>query len=535
VFKKLDKLIIKTFIGPFIATFFIALFVVVIQFFWKYIDEMVGKGIDAGALLKLIGVVCLQTGVLFALPIAVLLSSLMTFGNLGESFELVAIKSSGISLLRFMRPLFVVVLFLCGLAFLFNNYVIPKANLKFYTMLQDIRYSRPAFDLKPGQFYRDIDNYAILVDQKNDKTNGLKNVFIYENSNNQYQDNVILADSGVMSVSADRQFLEFRLFNGGRFQERGTSLDLNTEYIRLYFKEYKKLFDISALLFKQSADSNKKDWYKMLNLTQLNRNIDSLRRTPDYFVKKVKPLLSSHLHYLSYADTGWRDIPDTGRFAGKPFGKIIPDSLRHIIYPSVAEKFNSLKNQMEIESFDYKNRMDSLRYHTVEWHRKFTFSVICLVMFLIGAPLGSIIRRGGLGTPLLFAVLFFVVYFILFTIGEKSANTGVMSPWAGMWLPVMVLVPIGIFLTRKAMQDSQLFNSEFYYKLFRPIKKMIDRRRKTVVKDRPHEMTEAIAPAPTFDLQKNAAAEDAPPAGQSAVQPFNLQKPGTEEDTPPAV
>jgi lipopolysaccharide export system permease protein len=500
VFKKLDKLIIKTFIGPFIATFFIALFVVVVQFFWKYIDEMVGKGIDTGSLLKLVGLVCLQTGVLFALPIAVLLSSLMTFGNLGESFELLAIKSSGISLLRFMRPLFIVVLFICGGAFLFNNYIIPRANLKFYTMLQDIRYSKPAFDLKPGEFYRDIDGFAILVGSKNDQTNGLKDVFIYENSNNQYQDNVILADSGVMKISPDRHFLEFRLFNGSRFQERGNAIDVNTEYIRLYFKQYNKLFDISALIFKESPDSLKKDWYKMLNLAQLNHNIDSLQKTPEFFVKKVRPLMGGQLRYLQYADTGWKEVPDTGFAQGKTLKQLIPDSLRHLLFPSVAEKFNSLKNQLDIEMYDYKNRLEALRYHQVEWHRKFTFSIICLVMFLIGAPLGAIVRRGGLGTPLLFAVLFFVIYFILFTIGEKSAGTGVMSPLMGMWLPVFVLVPVGLFLTRKALQDSQLFNSEFYYKALAPFRKLVKRNPKSIA------ITAADIPAMPLPAKTEAAA-----------------------------
>lgn len=474
MFKRLDKLILKTFAGPFVVTFFIALFVVVVQFFWKYIDEMVGKGIDTGSLLKLVGVVCLQTGVLFALPIAVLLSSLMTFGNLGESFELVAIKSSGISLLRFMRPLFILVAFICATAFMFNNYILPYANLKFYTMLQDIRFSKPAFDLKPGEFYRGIGSYAIHIGSKDDDKGTVKDVVIYENSNNQYQDNLIVADSGVMKVSPDKHFLEFRLFNGSRYQERGVTVDEKTEYVRLGFKSYNKLFDISEMIFKQTPDSLKKDFYKMLNLSQLNRNIDSLEKTPEFFVKRITPGLSAQLRILQYADTGWKDVTDTARITAQT--KLVPDSMKQVVFSSAAEKLNGIKGQLEIEMYDFKNRTESLRYHNIEWHRKFTFSVICMVMFLIGAPLGSIIRRGGLGAPLLFAIIFFVIYFILFTIGEKSANTGVFSPLTGMWLPIFVLLPVGFFLTRKAMQDSQLFNRDYYLKIFRPLLRLFGKK-----------------------------------------------------------
>lgn len=476
MFCKLDKLILRTFIGPFIATFFIALFVVVIQFFWKYIDEMVGKGIDAGSLIKLVGIVCLQTGILFALPIAVLLSSLITFGNLGESFELVAIKSSGISLLRFMRPVFFVVILICLTSFLFNNYILPKANLKFYTMLQDIRFSKPAFDLKAGEFYKGINGYAIKVGSKDDEKNTLKNILIYESGNNAYQDNLIVADSGVMKVSANKQFLEFKLYNGWRYQEKGVSMDEKTDFIRIGFAEYNKLFDISDMLMRQTPDSVNKSFYKMLTLRQLNKNIDSLQKTPEYFSKKLKPLLAGTVKFLPYMDTGWKNVTIPPGIKAKSMKELLPDSVRQNIGNLVAEKFNTLRNQLDIEMFDYKVRTDSLRYHRIEWHRKFTFSIICLVMFLVGAPLGSIIRRGGLGTPLLLAVTFFVIYFILLTLGEKSANTGVMNPITGMWLPVAVLFPVGLFLTRKAMQDAQLFNKDFYYRKFRVFRNLFSRK-----------------------------------------------------------
>jgi lipopolysaccharide export system permease protein len=452
LFAKLDKLILRTFIGPFIATFFIALFVVVIQFFWKYIDEMVGKGIDFGTLLKMIGIVSLQSGVVFALPIAVLLASLMTFGNLAESFELVAIKSSGISLLRFMRPLFIFVLFICGLAFLFNNYIIPKANLKFFTLLSDIRLSKPGFDIKPGTFYTELNGYAIYVNSKDDKTGELKDIVIYENSNNSYQDNFLVAEKGKIKVSGDKKGLEFTLYNGERTQERGKSLDANTDFIRVQFKEYKKNFDISDLLLKQTADSTNKTFYKALDLTQLNDNIDSLQKTPKLFAEKTKPSLAVGLVFLTYLkDSAWKDEKVVLPKNIKSFIQLLPDSVQGQLGNTVAEKFSAAKNQLDIDLYDYKNKMDSLRFHNIEWHRKFTFSIICIVMFLIGAPLGAIVRRGGLGTPLLLAIVFFVIYFILFTIGEKSANTNSVSPLTGMWLPVYVMLPFGLYLVYVAL------------------------------------------------------------------------------------
>ncbi len=479
---KLDKLILRTFIGPFIATFFIALFVVVVQFFWKYIDEMVGKGIDAWTLFRLVGIVSLQTGVLFALPIAILLSSLMTFGNLAESFELVAIKSSGISLMRFMRPIFIFVLGICGLAFLFNNYIIPKANLKFFTILTDIRTAKPGFDLKEGSFYTGINNFAIQVAKKNDKTGELKNVVIYENSNSSFQDNFIVAETGLMRITPDKKGLEFVLYNGERTQEKGKTMDAKTEFIRLQFKEYKKTFDISELLMKNTADSLNKGFYKMLNLSQLTENMDSLKKQPSKFIKKIKPTLASNLMFVNYlSDTGW--IPNTEVNIGKAkkFKDLLPDSVKNIIGSNVAEKFSGAKNSLEMDLAEYKALQDSLRFHKMEWHRKFSYSVIAIVMFLIGAPLGSIIRRGGLGTPLLVAIIFFVAYFILLSVGEKSANTATMTAFTGMWLPIFGLLPIGIYLLLKARKDSTILEKDRFILFFKKFVGLFKSKKKPIV------------------------------------------------------
>ena len=262
--KKLDILIVKAFVGPFVATFFITLLVLVMQFFWLWIDDFVGKGLSTTIILEF---TWYQTAALvpLALPLAVLLSSLMTFGNLGESFELVAIKSAGISLLRFMRPLFIVSLFLCFLAFLFANYVMPVAVLKSKTLLGDIYITKPAFELKEGVFYNKIEGFAIKVAKKeNDSI--IHDVIIYEKGSS-LQDNFIVAKSGVMRITDNRRYLEMKLKDGWRYQERGERYSAsNVEFIRLGFKEYTKQFDLSSLQFRKTSDSIYQSNYQMRNM-----------------------------------------------------------------------------------------------------------------------------------------------------------------------------------------------------------------------------------------------------------------------------
>ena len=245
--KKLDRLILKAFIGPFIATFFITLFVLVMQFFWKYIDDLVGKGLALTDIMKLTAYVS-TTVIPYSLPISILISSIMTFGNLGESFELIAIKSSGISLMRFMRPVLVVSFLTSIVAFLIANYVMPVANLKFATMLYDIRVAKPAFDIKEGIFYDKIPGYSIKVGTKEKDGNGIGNIIIYQNQFS-LQDNIIIAEKGKMQISEDKKFLEFDLENGWRYQEKGPYNTAATDYYRLGFKKYKKVLDLSTFLY----------------------------------------------------------------------------------------------------------------------------------------------------------------------------------------------------------------------------------------------------------------------------------------------
>lgn len=474
MFKKLDKLVLKAFVGPFAATFFITLFVFMMQILWKYIDDLVGKGLDIMTLIEFL-IYASATLVTLAMPISILLSSIMTFGKLGENFELVAIKSAGISLLRFMRPLFIITIFLSGIAFLFANYIAPVANLKFAVIYHDIYEKSPAFDLKDGVFYDGFSGFSIKVDKKDKDKTTLHKVLIYEQSNN-LQDNTIISESAKMKVSDDKKFLEFRLENGNRYEEKGNYHSIKNEFINLRFKEYNKLFDLSQLNLRKTSDSVFMNNIRMKNMRQLNADLDSLEKMPDSLYKKNRSQLSYYLQYEKYKDSAAipltpkskAPVPTAKKAAS--FDMLIPDSLKYAINEQALNDASGMRNFLDVATTEYTSQNSNITQYLIEWHKKLSLSVACIVLFFIGAPLGSIIRKGGLGMPLVMALIFFMIFYLLNIFGEKFTKDHLLIPTAGMWLPVIVLSPIGFFLTYKAMHDSQLFNKEYYYRLFRGIR-----------------------------------------------------------------
>ena len=471
--KKLDKLILKSFIGPFIITFFIAFFVLMMQGLWKYLDDLVGKGLDFVTIGKFLWYVSASMLTL-AMPIAILISTIMTFGNLGESFELVAIKSSGISLLRFMRPLMFLAVLFCGITFMFANYVIPYANLKFVALYNDIFYKKPAFDLKEGVFFTHIPNYAIKAGKKDPDGRTIRDILIYEQTN-PLQNNTIVAEAGVMTVSQDKKFLEFNLKNGYRYQENGTVYDSTNEYIRLGFTSFKKLFDLSALQKQTTNDSVYRNNFKMLSAGQINRSLDSLNKMNDTLVSRMYKTIAASLPYASIQDSSKKMVAVIKTKYNR-FDSIIPDSARPRVYEAALNIATTLKYNIENSSSELENRKKEIQYHYIEWHRKFSLSMACFVLFFIGAPLGSIIRKGGLGMPLVVAIIFFLLFHLLNMFGEKFVKESMLPPFVGMWLAVIVLTPVGIFLTYKAMHDSQLFNKELYTRAFKKIKNIFTKK-----------------------------------------------------------
>jgi len=264
--------------------------------------------------------------------------------------------------------------------------------------------------------------------------------------------------------------MEFILKDGWNYEEKGPRDNIATDFTRLGFKEYKKLFDLSSFQLSKTSDSN--GWYdpKILTIRQLNTAIDSLKNTDAYYLQRDKMMINPYIPFAKYMDTGWKKIKTDSLKKVKSFAALIPDSIKNDVYQRSVNVINSTKSNILLESEDYLRKRESLQQHEIEWHRKFTLSVACLVLFIIGAPLGAIIRKGGLGMPLIFAIAFFVLFYLLNTFGEKFAKQNVVSAFSGMWLSTAVLIPIGFFLTYKAMRDSQLFNKEFYYRFFKKVR-----------------------------------------------------------------
>lgn len=469
--KKLDILILKAFFWPFIATFFITLFVFMMQILWKYIDDLVGKGLDFWTLIQFL-VYASATLVTLAMPISILLSSIMTFGKLGENFELVAIKSSGISLLRFMRPLFFMSVLFSGVAFLFANNIAPVANLKFAVIYHDIYQKSPAFDLRPGVFYKGFQGFAIKVgDKKQDSL--LKDIIIYEQTNTA-QDNTVISESGKMVTGSDKKFLEFQMKNGHRYEETFNYDSRQTEFVNLGFREYTKLFDLSQLNLQSTSDSLFMNNIRMKSMRQLSEDLDSLKKVPDSVAKVTRRNMQVYLHYTQYEDS---TVKNKGPFTAvnipknaKTFDQIIPDSIQTLVNNRALTAIGDARNISQLAAAGYTTQHADVVQHKTEWHKKLSLSIACIVLFFIGAPLGSIIRKGGLGLPLVMALIFFMIFYLLNIFGEKFAKDEVLSPLMGLWLPVIVLTPVGIFLTYKAMHDSQLFNREFYFRSGRKIR-----------------------------------------------------------------
>ena len=528
--KKLDILIIKAFIGPFVATFFVTLFVLVLQFMWLYIDDMVGKGLDTLTILQLL-LYLSATMVPLALPLAVLLSSIMTLGNLGETYELVAIKSAGISLLRFMRPLLVVTVLITLVAFYFNNSILPFANLRMNTIKYDIIVTKPALNIKEGVFYDKIEGYVIKIGKKEKDDSTIRSVVIYEQNQSGLQDDIIVADSGKMIVTPDQRTLNFVLQSGTLYREKGDRSNVGNNFVRMSFKEYKKVLDLTSFKMNRTDDSAFRNNYQMRTLPELGHIIDSLQKANEVRRQRTTNDLRATLKFTPYLDTtGWeaaekplvlppaehnthtlpRNAYDTflrsesvardsitkawtaarsskdsaTRARAKAvkttpdltFADLLPDSARIPVLDRAIAIVNSAKVNLDQPALLYSNEENNLRQHEIAWHEKITLAVACLVMFLIGAPLGSIIRKGGVGLPLVFAVVFFVIFFLLNNFGKKFVKEDVLTPIGGMWMATYVLTPIGLFFIYKALNDSQLFNKEAYFRIGKNIRRFFKKK-----------------------------------------------------------
>ena len=470
--KRLDIFLLKAFLPIFVMTFGICLFIVLMNFLWKYVDEMVGKGLEMSVLIEVFVYAALNF-VPMSLPIAILLASLMTFGNLGEQFELLAIKASGISLLRTMKPLAV---FLCAVAigsFYFQDHVIPYSQVKFWTLLYSMREKSPELDIPKGTFFNGIPNFNLYVKDK-DKTGLLKDVKIYDYSGGFANLQVTVADSGRLKMASDKLHLILTLYNGELFSNLDQSDSRTSPTQPVPYR--KESFRTKELLIKYDANFNRQsesvwnDRHISKNLVQLRQSIDSMTVAID----AIKDQNSKQIYAASYKRV-FSDQNNT-KIAPKPANA---DSIviRHNVDEIFRKKsktdqlslLSQIKTSIESVQIDYGFKSNILAseerkmlQHHSEMHQKFSLSFACLIFFFIGAPLGAIIRKGGLGLPTVISVALFIFYHIMSNIGLKMTVSGMWHPWQGMWLSSAVLFPLGIFLTYKATNDSAILNLDTY-------------------------------------------------------------------------
>lgn len=493
--KRIYTFMLQTFIPLFLMTFFICLFIVLMQFLWRYVGDLVGKGLGVDVLAELFFYAAL-TFVPMALPLGILLASLMTFGNLGESLELLAMKASGVSLLRIMRPLTIFMVFLAIGTFFFQDRVLPYANTKMYSILLGIKHKSPELEIPEGVFYKEINNYNIYVDHKDFETGTLHGVTIYIFDGYNIEDAIVTtADSARISMAETGRHLKLTLWNGeqvGTFKENNrnsrSSYSDQPKYRRESFTE-KEIYVLYDNDLERADEDAIADRHVGKNLAQLTHSVDSLNQRIDSIDYGYGKRLKSGVYFSQVYDNARNDsayfATTTGAFDpatdvlatksskdSKPhlslpinldsiYASLEPSQMEEVVRKAQAKSQNVVSTfaiQQEMQTFERKN----INYHAMEIHRKFSLSIACLLFFFIGAPLGAIIRKGGMGVPLITGVLFFIFYYIIDNTGYQAAKEGSMEPWSGIWLSSFVLAPLGIWLTWRAINDSPLFDWDTY-------------------------------------------------------------------------
>ena len=481
--KKIDIYLLKQFLGLLVMTFLICVFILLMQFVWMHVKDLVGKGVEIKVLAEFF-IYAVTSVVPLALPLAILLASLMTFGNLGEKFELTAMKAAGVSLFRIMRPLVVAIGFICVGAFLFSNYVLPVSQVKLWALVFSLKQKSPELDIPQGEFYDGIEGYNLYVRHKNPKTGMLYDMMIYDYSEGFKNASVMLADSGQIYFSEDNKYLLLVLYSGEAFenldrkQQRATSTEKNIPYRRESFASKQLLIDFD-MDFNRYSEDVLSDQHVSKDVAKLIASIDSVRvlertrsyeqseqmKSNNYFGRErvenrnVDALDGAKELYAQYdIDTLWSNFSDDERYRAAS---------------AALEKAKVMRDKVDYNALMLDDHQRYIRKHEIELHRKFTLAFACLIFFFIGAPLGAITRKGGLGAPVVISVVMFIIYYIIDNTGYKMAREALWPCWSGMWLSSMILLPIGIFLTYTAATDSPLFNPEAWAKYLHKLKKII--------------------------------------------------------------
>lgn len=455
-------MIIKAFLGPLTITFVIVLFILVMQFLWQYVDDLMGKGLEWYVLVELL-MYATASFVPLALPLAVLFASIMTMGGLGENSELVPMRSAGLGLLRIMSPLAVFVLLIAIGSFGFSNNLLPIANLKFQSLLWDVTRKKPAMNIRPGIFYTGMDGFRLRVMEKDEDTGTLHDVLIYDHRA-PFQGNrtVVRARTGTMRRSTDGRYLVLTLKDGHFYDEHAPAEREQGVFpmMRGTFEEDEIRIDLSGLDLARTDEDLFKDHYKMLSLGQLVFTGDSLQRKLGERIDEQEKHLAGSLYILRPSRIAADSVTVLPTLAARPMLPEVRNNLHEVAMNKVRNHINFIDRAME----ERRGRNEQLRRFAVEAHRKPMLAFACLVFFLIGAPLGAIIRKGGMGLPTVFAILFFLVFHIISFSMEKLVIAGGIQAWPGMWVSTLVLLPIGVLLSWKATTDSPLFDADAYYR-----------------------------------------------------------------------
>lgn len=478
--KKLYQFMLSRFLPRFLMTFCICQFIVIMQFLWRYIDDLVGKGLS----LDLIGELFFHAGLSLlplALPLSILLAALMTFGDLGEHVELTALKSSGISLTTIMKPLAVLMVVVAIGAFFFMNNALPKSQVKMWTLLFSMRQTSPTLDIPEGTVYSQIPGYNIFVKKKDKERDMLYNLLIYDVSLGTMYPRIVVADSGRLSMTNDKQHLVLKLYKGSWYEEMsgggGISGMSNELYRRESFHDKEILIPYDAN-FTRMDDETMKSQYVGKDISELRQTIDSVRLRVDstaaLIIKKLRsqPECGVPLQRTTYNDGKPNTEPVKEVQLDKPLDinkiiKELPTSEQQMLVNQALMRTTTVMQDLQFQGYTVNDDNFVIRRHQIELMKKFTLSLACLIFFFIGAPLGAIIRKGGLGMPIVVSVMLFIVYYVIDNTGYKLARDGRWEVWQGMWLSSAVLLPLGVFLTHKAVNDSAVFNPDAWLNFLR--------------------------------------------------------------------
>lgn len=483
IIKKLDIYILKNFLLLFAGTFFICLFIFIMQFIWQFIDDLVGKGLSWSVLIEFFFYASL-TLVPMALPLAVLLASLISFGNMGEKLELLSMKAAGIPLIRILCPILMVTSLVCVASFYFQDRVQPKASRQVFTLLWSMRQKSPELEIPEGIFYSDIPGYSIFVQKKDADTGMLHGVMIYSTESGYDKMEIVLADSARLQSTADQKHLKLTLHEGERFKDvdsqTGNMLQANIPYMRETFHTEEVMIPFDASFNIMDANLFNGD-AKTKELSKILSGIDSLNHVSDSLGQHIRNVAKRQYlkgqFPLEHKDSaGLMAKVAAQEHLDSTYAHLSPDQRKTVIKSALGSA-QSTQAEFEYRGMTTENTNMTLRRHRMEARKKFTNSLACMIFFFIGAPLGAIIRKGGLGVPVVVSVLVFIFYYIVNVAGEKMAKTGEWSVWFGIWLSSMVLAPIGLFLISKANKDSVVFNIEGYQNFFKRLLGMRTRRK----------------------------------------------------------